>query len=135
MDIISFIIKEVLEGKDLFGTEIIEDLMGHGYNMEEINSAFDWLGSLVTQGIASQRLKTTNSKRILHHLERLKLNSQAYGFLIRMYELGLITPAQQEEIIEQVHSFNEEVGPEEIKRIAGQVAFGDPHYKWDGDLE
>lgn len=137
MDIISFIIKEVLEGKDLFETEteIVESLMDQGYSLEEINSAFDWLFSLVTKGMAKERLRPTTSKRILHHLERLKLNSQAYGLLIRMQESGRITPAQQEEIIEQALTSGEEVGPEEIKRIAGQVVFNNPFYRWEEDLE
>ncbi len=137
MDIISFIIKEVLEGKDLLETEteIVESLMDQGYSLEEINSAFDWLFSLVTKGMAQERLKPTTSKRILHHLEKLKLNSQAYGLLIKMQESGLITPAQQEEIIEQALTSGEEVGPEEIKRIAGQVVFGNPFHGWDKDLD
>lgn len=137
MDIVSFIIKEVLEGKDLFETEteIVESLMDQGYSLEEINSAFDWLFSLVTKGMAKKRIRPTTSKRILHHLEKLKLNSQAYGLLIRMQESGLITPAQQEEIIEQALTSDEEVGPEEIKRIAGQVVFNNPFYRWEEDLE
>jgi len=137
MDIISFIIKEVLEGKDLFETEteIVESLMDQGYSLEEINSAFDWLLSLVTKGMVKKRLKPTTSKRILHHLERLKLNSQAYGFLIRMQESGLITLAQQEEIIEQALTSNEEVGPEEIKRIADQVVFNNSFHRWEKNLE
>jgi uncharacterized protein Smg (DUF494 family) len=137
MNIISFIIKEVLEGKDLLETEteIVESLMDQGYSLEEINSAFDWLFSLVTKGMTKKRIKPTTSKRVLHHLERLKLNSQAYGLLIRMQESGLITPAQQEEIIEQALTSNEEVGLEEMKRIAGQVVFSNPFYKWGGNLE
>lgn len=133
MDIISFIIKEVLEGKDLFATEteIVESLMDQGYGLEEINSAFDWLFSLVTRGMAKKRIKPTTSKRVLHHLERLKLNSSAYGLLIRMHESGLTTSAQQEEIIEQALTANEEVGPEEIKRIAGQVVFNNPLHSWE----
>lgn len=137
MDIVSFIIKEVLEGKDLFETEteIVESLMDQGYSLEEINSAFDWLFSLVTKGMAKKRIRPTTSKRVLHHLERLKLNSQAYGLLIRMQESGRITPAQQEEIIEQALTSGEEVGPEEIKRIAGQVVFNNPFYRWEEDLD
>jgi len=135
MDIISFIIKEILGGKDLFETEteIVESLMDQGYSLEEINSAFDWLFSLVTKGMAKKRIGPTTSKRILHHLERLKLNSQAYGLLIQMQESGLITPAQQEEIIEQALISGEEVGPEEIKRIAGQVVFNNPFHRWKED--
>lgn len=137
MDIISFIIREVLDGKDLLETEteIVESLMDQGYSLEEINSAFDWLFSLVTKGMTKKRIKPTASKRILHHLERLKLNSQAYGLLIKMQELELITPTQQEEIIEHALTSGEEVGPEEIKRVAGQVVFGDPYHKWEGDLD
>ncbi len=137
MDIISFIIKEVLDGKDLLETEteIVESLMDQGYSLEEINSAFDWLFSLITKGMVKKGIKPTTSKRILHHLERLKLSSQAYGLLIKMQESGLITFAQQEEIIEQALTSGEEVGPEEIKRIAGQVVFGNSYHKWEGDLD
>ena len=136
MNIISFIIKEVLEGKGLFETEteIVESLMDQGYSLEEINSAFDWLFSLVTKGTAKKRIKPTTSKRVLHYLEWLRLNSSAYGLLIRMQESGLITPAQQEEIIEQALAANEEVGPEEIKRIAGQVVFNNPFHRWEEGL-
>ena len=109
--------------------------MDQGYSLEEINSAFDWLFSLVTKGMTKRRIEPTTSKRILHHLERLKLSSQAYGLLIKMQESGLITPTQQEEIIEQALTSSEEVGPEEIKRIAGQVVFGNSYHKWEGDLE
>lgn len=137
MDIVSFIIKEVLEGKDLLETEteIVESLMDQGYSLEEINSAFDWLSSLVTKGMTKKRIKPTTSKRILHHLEKLKLSSQAYGLLIRMQESGLITSAQQEEIIEQALTSNEEVGPGEIKRIAGQVVFNNPFHRWEEGLD
>ena len=137
MDIVSFIIKEVLEGKDLFETEteIVESLMDQGYSLEEINSAFDWLFSLVTKGTAKKRIEPTTSRRVLHYLERLKLNSQAYGLLIRMQESGLITPTQQEEIIEQALTSVEEVGPEEIKRIAGQVVFNNPLHRWEEGLD
>lgn len=137
VNIISFIIKEVLEGKDLLETEseIVESLLDQGYNLEEINSAFDWLFSLITKGMAKKRIKSTTSKRILHHLERLKLSSPAYGLLIKMQETGLITPAQREEIIEQALISGDEVDPEEIERIAGQVVFGNPFHRWEGGLD
>lgn len=136
MNIISFIIKEVLGGNGFFETEteIVESLMDQGYSLEEINSAFDWLFSLVTKGTVKKRIKPTTSKRVLHYLEWLRLNSSAYGLLIRMQESGLITPAQQEEIIEQALAANEEVGPEEIKRIAGQVVFNNPFHRWEEGL-
>jgi len=49
--------------------------------------------------------------------------------------LRIYAPTQQEEIIEQALTSGEEVGLEEIKRIAGQVVFNNPLHRWEEGLD
>ena len=126
--IIEIIVRHILMSKNMVHDEkeILEYLLSEGYNMEEINTAFLWIrdiaGEQKVKSPLRKSINESNNIRILSNDEKISLNKEAYGFLIRLKELGFIDNELQEEIIERAQYFTDgEVGIDEIKSIAALV--------------
>jgi len=85
--------------------QVVEDLIQKGYTQTEISAAFSWLydkvkiGETIFYGNPSTGGK---SYRIFHDAEKHFFSSDAQGYLLQCYELGLIDELQMEYIIDRV---------------------------------
>jgi uncharacterized protein Smg (DUF494 family) len=104
-------------------------LRSMGYTDQEISSAFGWLAERFHHAgdrffVNFSRVQSTN--RILSQHERLRWTPDAYGFLLKLFNYGLITNEQAEMIIEQALVYTpREVNVERVKRIAAALMFAD----------
>lgn len=76
-----------------------------GYSTTEISTAFNWLYEKISDGeniITDTAPTSPHSHRVLHDVERSVIKADAYGYLIQLRELGLITEMDIEVIIDRV---------------------------------
>jgi len=82
---------------------LANDLIGLGYTQQEIEAALFWFYN--RQEIRSQsRIEDhfeSGAFRFLHDAERSVLSTEAYGYLIELHQLGLITLSDMDSIIER----------------------------------
>jgi uncharacterized protein Smg (DUF494 family) len=132
IDIIVYLMHQIDEsGKGLSQFDrLVEDLHNKGYQEEEINTAFFWLLEklrLKLNHLSRRRSRAVNkSSRILHSTERLHFSNAGYGYLIQLYQLGLINDEQREQIIQKaILSGWDEIGEPEIKYLAARLLLND----------
>lgn len=101
-----------------------------GYSEDEIDSAYDWFldqfSPVGEESFASFPQKST-SNRVLTEGERLIINSEAYGFLLKLLHHQLITEEQLEKIIERtlMISLDKRISFDHIKMIASSIIFSE----------
>jgi len=121
------------------GNSGIKWLMNEGFSPEEIEEACAWLKGLTLNGDLCMAIKGKNGEfytnRVLNASESLKINEEAYGFLIRLKEMGLIDADLQEEIIETaMMAADDEIGMDDIKGITAMLIFDQSPSQWKSDI-
>ena len=121
------------------GTSNIKWLLNEGFSADEIDEACSWLKNLTINGDLCMAIKDSNgdfyTNRVLNTSESLKINGDAYGFLIRLKEMGLIDAELQEEIIEMAMlAADDEIGMDDIKGITAMLVFDHTPSQWKSDI-
>lgn len=83
---------------------ISRDLLQRGYSQHEISFAFSWLFERYrgeTEEVFSISPAASGSFRVLHELERAVIAPEAYGYLLQLKQLRLVTDVEIENIIER----------------------------------
>ncbi len=103
IEIIVYVISELKKNKQ-FSEINIDELQRQGYTSSEISTAFSWLvdrmefgGKLFDVGTASQ----AGSFRVLHEAETEFFTSEAWGEMIQLHTLGILTNENIENLIER----------------------------------
>lgn len=110
--------------------KLTEDLQNQGYTDSEINAAFYWLLERLrlqlSQLVRSRKGLPKKSSRILHTTENILFSRTGYGYLIQLYQLGLINDEQREQIIQRaLTSGLGEIGEFEVKALAARLLLND----------
>jgi Smg protein len=126
--------------------DVTDQLLHHGYSTREITEAFKWIESHTLgpsdKAKATQKKTTKTSKkssktvstrkelalrpalRILTSYEKVRFSPAGHGYLLSLYEKGMLDLLQLEEVIEKaVRSSSDTVGIQELKRMAALVLF------------
>ncbi len=138
IDIIVYLMKQLNEtGKGLGKlNRLARGLQNQGYTEAEISDAFYWLLERLrlqlSQLARSQQSLPKKSSRILHGTENILFSRTGYGYLIQLYQLGLIDDEQREQIIQQaLTSGLEEIGELEVKAFAARLLLSDEEVQVD----
>lgn len=125
--------------------EMSADLRSMGFTDNEISSAYSWLLKHFEDYPHSFAIKGKEigkrSVRILSETERKIISPQAYGYLLQLRHLGLLTAEQMEMILDRCMLFGGgPVDTEEMKVLASTAMFdlGTPELPlavWIGDPE
>ena len=106
--------------------ELLEGLVAEGYQTDEVEIALAWLGRFLAE--PSTAVATTNEEinskglRSQSLEEQLSLSTEAFGYLLRLENAGLIDPSLREEILERaLVSFESEIGEDEMKSVSRLV--------------
>ena len=104
-----------------------EKLLNCGYSEQEISTAFSWVIERLEQtGEASS--PDPESFRVLHDIEHIFISNEAYGFLIQLSYLGLLTYEEFEKVIESVLLASiPRLDMEGMKSIIGEVLLGEAY--------
>lgn len=115
LDVLNFMFDFLFDYSEKESLQDIDDdllkaqLSAAGFDDKRIAKALNWLENMAD--IRNSNSKTfftkSNSLRIYNKAETNKLDSRAIGFLMFVENIGQITPAQREMIIEQAMSLQE----------------------------
>ena len=105
-----------------------KELREQGYTENEINAAFSWLFERIEAQKDDVFLKDQgageSSFRVLHEVEKMVLSPKAYGYILQLRELGLITQAEMEQIIERAMMLGvPQIDIEDVKSIVASIFF------------
>ena len=117
--------------------DISNELISRGYTENEINFAFSWVFNHLhgkNSSSTEQFEYSANSNRVLHDIERLIISPEAYGYILQLKYLGLISDYELENIVERVLSIGSTtISLEEIKALTASMLLGsDTNNSWDG---
>ncbi len=100
-----------------------------GYSDNEISSAYFWLMNRFDDSpeqLFSEFPEAHIGNRILSSSERVRLSTDAYGFLIKLLNHSLIDAEQFEDILERVAIFGSDpVSADQMKLIASSIVFNE----------
>jgi uncharacterized protein Smg (DUF494 family) len=117
--------------------DISKQLVSRGYTESEINLAFSWVFNHLQRqnaGTSEQFEYSPASNRILHDVEKLVISSEAYGYLIQLRHLGLLSDYELEMVIENSINMNTStITIDDIKSITASILFDlDSNNSWNG---
>lgn len=109
-------------------TDLSKELISLGYSENEINTAFAWifnhmqnLSSNDTDGFQYKE----GSNRVLHDVEKLVLQPDAYGYILQLRHLDLLSDYDIEVVIDRALSLGTPtITADDIKSIAATIVFG-----------
>lgn len=125
VELIVHLLKELRERKKISKLEVSK-LAEFGYTQTEISTALSWIYDKmnIKQPLKSMTKLEMQSYRVFHDVEKRILTKEARGFLIEMFELGLIDKLEMENIIERaMMSGSSSIGISDIKSVAATVLF------------
>jgi Smg protein len=121
------------KGKSL--KELDQELVGLGYSSKEIEHAVFWLSSQRRSVVMCPGGGAKPSHRVLSPWESMCLDSEAYGYLLYLQNLGIIDQDQFEKIVTRILPIGGEKLPlGELKTLAGAVVFNSSEEDDDSDL-
>lgn len=120
--------------------QLSEDLIRRGYTEQEINTAFYWLNQRFSwnSNTPAQKVNITEpaetSYRVLHSLEQKYLEVEAYGYLLQLRHLNLITTTEMEEVVERLVILDyRSASVEDVKIMVQSLLFEEGNF-WPGSL-
>jgi len=135
-DILMYLFETYLDDvqSDIPSEESIRnELAKIGFQDAKVNKAFDWLDDLsfldddLSYEDALHKSLLKHSPRIFNHLETEKFAPQAQGILIDLVELGIISAARRELIIDKALALDiAHINQEQMKWVVLMVLFNQP---------
>lgn len=134
MDLVVLVTK-LTKKNDKSYKEITTELNLKGYSSEEIEQARFWLAA---NSIGSSRANFATGRnvvRVLNKWEQMSLDSESYGYLLQLWNLGIVDIEQFEKIMLQLIPIGSEKIPlSEVKAIASAVVFNQFGREYDSEL-
>ena len=108
-------------------SEYSSNLMSLGYTEHEISTAYNWIlghtGS-TPEHIYSMIPDRSATSRILTESERARLTTAAHGFLLKLFNLGILDSQQFEAVLDRLTLSSQRlVTPEQVKLVVSAVLF------------
>ncbi|HUI29456.1 MAG TPA: DUF494 family protein [Candidatus Acidoferrales bacterium] len=125
VELIVVLMREIRQARDISKVDVSK-LKDNGYSQSEISTALSWIYDKMNMREPLKNVKgpRARSYRMFHEAERQIITKDARGFLVEMYELGLIDHLDMENIIERsMMSGLNIVDRNEVKSIVAGVLF------------
>jgi len=107
--------------------DLSKELVTLGYTEGEINLAFSWIFNHLQKDSSETQPEfhyANDSIRVLHDLEKLVIEPDAYGYLLQLMHLGMIKEVDLEDVIERALSIGStQITLEDIKSLAAYAVF------------
>ena len=112
------------------------DLKAAGFDMLEIDKAFEWLDGLALADDIPPVNQSSYSTRVFATEEIQRLNLTARGFLVFLEQSGVLTPKLRELVINRVMALDDdsEIDIEELKWVVMMVLFNSAEEQDEGTL-
>ncbi|MFH1755358.1 MAG: DUF494 family protein [Candidatus Latescibacterota bacterium] len=134
MDLV-VLVTELTKKNDKSYREINNELNLNGYSTDEIEQARFWLAANSMSRDQNNYPIGRNVFRVLNKWEQMSLDSESYGYLLRLWNLGIVDIDRFEKIMLQLIPIGSEKIPfNEVKAIASAVVFNQLGRDYDSDL-
>jgi len=103
-----------------------QELISRGYTDNEINLAFSWISNhLQTRTMETDEQYAFENSEELTDLEKLIITPEAYGYLIQIYQLGMLKEYDIEDVIDRVVSKGKgnHITLDDVKAVAASLIF------------
>jgi Smg protein len=99
-----------------------------GFGSGEINKALDWLDGLASRDEDPEwESPTERASRVFSNFETSRLDAAARGYIMYLEQIGILSAAQRELVIDRVMALEtEEIEVEQIKWVVLMVLFSQP---------
>ncbi|MBS0287881.1 MAG: DUF494 domain-containing protein [Proteobacteria bacterium] len=126
IDVLMFLFDNYLsleEGMPADEMTLACELEEAGFETNNINKAFDWLGELadIKQADLATLPASSTAIRVYLQEEQQKLDTQCQGFLLQLENMGLINSTTREMIIDRAMAIDSALSLTQFKRIVGLV--------------
>ena len=131
LEIVVYLIDHLRENEGQISDmdDVSSDLRSMGYTDNEISSAYSWVLERYGTGdklYYSDFPEDHSSLRILSHAERYQFAPEAYGFVLKLMNLGLLDDEQFEMILDRGTMLGSRpVTQDQVKLIASSFVFAD----------
>ncbi len=145
LEIVVYLMNQLTDHQGTIGNidEMSADLRSMGFTDSEISSAYNWLlqhfEDYPDSFSFSEKKISRRSVRILSEAERGVISPEAFGYLLQLRQLNLLTPEQMEMILDRCALFvNDPIDIGEMKILASVAMFDTgssefPYAVWAGD--
>lgn len=128
VEILMFIMSQLRGGKQDFDNLdlLSQDLLNRGYSQNEISSAFSWLFERVDREVEEilrdGESDLSQSFRVLHELEEMIISAEAFGYLLQIKQLEILSNFDVELAIEKAMMLGtSRVQIEDMKSIVAAI--------------
>ncbi len=126
IEIIVYVISELRQNKNINDINV-EELQSLGYTSSEISTAISWLVDrleFTEKFISGPQFSESDSFRILHDAEKELFTSEAWGELIQLNSLGIMTNEHIESLIERVVMMGlRRIDSQQLKNFVAGIIF------------
>jgi len=128
IDIIIYLLEEFQHPKPKESyKDLSKELKDQGYSEPEINFAFSWVLNIFQnrqQNSKNEFEYLAGSTRVLHEVEKMVIAPDAYGYLLQIRHLNLISDSDMELILDRAMTMGTtSVDLEDIKALAASIIF------------
>jgi uncharacterized protein Smg (DUF494 family) len=132
MDLV-VLVAEISRSAEVSSIELDRELLSRGYSADEIEHAVFWFSSR-SEWHGADRPRG-GSFRVLSDFERMSLSTEAFDYMFRLLNLGIIGGRQFETIVARaIPVGTEKVEVEDVKEIACSVIFDREAGEGDEDV-
>jgi uncharacterized protein Smg (DUF494 family) len=128
VDIIVFVMDKFKQQTARNYTDISKGLISDGYTENEINLALYWIFNHFhgqTKNSQEGFSYMPGSSRVLHDVEKMIFTPKAYGYLLQLFHLKIISHSGIEIIVDRALSFgSSRIDVEDVKSLASSILFG-----------
>jgi uncharacterized protein Smg (DUF494 family) len=123
IDLIIHLVRMLRVGDNI--RELNPDILNK-YNKSEVSAAYSWVLQKMEDGqLSVAKHSGHQDTRVLHLAERMAISTEAQGYLIELYSMGILNYHQMEAIIEQSMMNNFEIVTlDKMKEMVRQTVFG-----------
>jgi Smg protein len=102
IDIILYLVNQIRQNTPIEQIDL-KRLVSAGYTDAEIGAAFSWLVDRSEFGPGERMASPRRTFRVLHEQERALFKREAYGYMLQLVEIGLLSDIEFEVIINRAH--------------------------------
>jgi uncharacterized protein Smg (DUF494 family) len=125
IEIIVYVISELKQNKHISEIDVNE-LQKLGYTSAEISTAFSWLVDKIefSEELFADTFDAGDSFRVFHDAERELFTRAAWGEMIQLHSLGIITNEHIEKIVERsAMAGSEQIDSPQLKQLVASISF------------
>ena len=126
IEIIVYLLNEMQQDRiQLEKVNLTKELLSKGYIDNEINLAFSWIFNRLSKSPQKNEYKINNDSNNIEHsinLDKIVISPDAYGYLIHLIKLGVLTDNDIELLIESASSLGKtNIDVEDLKSIVASI--------------